>query len=110
MERGDGVSAHLRGQVYRVDTGQGPKPWVVVSNNVRNRQLSDVLGARITTTIKTELPTIVRLEPADPVVGVVLADDIEPLFRDELTTLLGALSPGTITKLNRALKIALGLP
>ena len=100
----------MRGQVYRIDTGHGPKPWVVVSNNVRNRQLSDVLGARISTTIKTELPTIVRLEPADPLAGVVLADEIEPLFRDELTTPLGALSPGTIMKLNRALRIALGIP
>lgn len=104
------MSAPIRGQVYRVDAGYGPKPWVVVSNNVRNRQLDDVLAARITTTSKPELPTIVRLEPEDPLVGVVLADEVEPLFRDELTTQLGALSPRTIMRLNRALKIALGLP
>jgi mRNA interferase MazF len=104
------MSAPLRGQVYSVDIGHGPKPWVVVSNNLRNRQLDDVLAARITTTTKVELPTVVRLEAADPLVGVVLADEIELLFRDELTTPLGALSPGTIMKLNQALKIALALP
>ncbi len=104
------MSLPMRGQVYRVDVGHGPKPWVVVSNNLRNRQLDDVLAARISTTPEVELPTIVRLEPADPLAGVVLADEVEPLFRDELTTPLGALSPGTIIKLNQALKIALALP
>jgi mRNA interferase MazF len=104
------VSSPMRGHVYRVDAGHGPEPWVVVSNNVRNRQLHDVLAARITTTAKPELPTIVRLEPADPVAGVVLADEIEPLLRDELDTSLGPLSQGTIMKLNRALRITLALP
>jgi mRNA interferase MazF len=100
----------MRGQVYRVDLGHGAKPWVVVSNNVRNRQLRNVLGAPITTTPKPELETIVRLESTDPLVGVVLADNITVLSRDELSTSLGALSPGTIMKLNRALKIALAIP
>lgn len=104
------MSAPMRGQVYRVNMGHGPKPFVIVSNNLRNRQLDDVLGARITATLKVDLPTAVRLEPADPLVGVVLTDAIEQLFREELTTPLGALSPGTIMKLNEALKIALALP
>lgn len=104
------MSAPLRGQVYRVDVGHGPKPWVVVSNNGRNRQLRNVVGVRITTTPKPELPTIVRLEPADPLVGVVLADEIVSLRRELLTSPLGALSPSTIMKLNQALRIALALP
>lgn len=104
------MSAPLRGQIYRVDVGYGPKPWVVVSNNMRNRQVRSVLGVRITTTPKVELPTMVRLEPADPLVGVVLADEIQSLYRDDLTTPLGALSPATIMKLNQALRIALALP
>ena len=44
------MSAPLRGQVYRADIGFGPKPWLVVSNNHRNRALSDLLAVRITTT------------------------------------------------------------
>lgn len=101
----------LRGQVYRVDLGHGPKPWVVISNNVRNRQLEDVLAARITTTSKISLPTIVPLEAADaPLVGSVLADDIVQLYRDELTNAVGALSPRTLTRLTAALAIALGIP
>ena len=27
----------LRGQLFRVDLGYGAKPWLVVSNNQRNR-------------------------------------------------------------------------
>jgi mRNA interferase MazF len=104
------MSAPLRGQIYRVDVGSGPKPWVVVSNNMRNRHIHSVLGVRITTTPKTELPTMVRLAPEDPLVGVVLADEIQSLSRDEMTTPLGALSPSTIMKLNQALKIALAVP
>lgn len=101
----------MRGQVYRVDLGHGPKPWVVISNNVRNRQLNDVLAARITTTNKIALPTIVPLGSAEvPLVGSILADDIVQLYQDELTTPVGTLSPSTITKLNAALAIALGLP
>ncbi|KAA2266108.1 type II toxin-antitoxin system PemK/MazF family toxin [Solihabitans fulvus] len=101
----------IRGQVYRVDLGHGPKPWVIVSNNVRNRQLDDVLAARITTTDKPVLPTVVRLSSADqPLVGSILADDIVQLYRDELATPVGALSPQTLMKLNSALAIALALP
>jgi mRNA-degrading endonuclease toxin of MazEF toxin-antitoxin module len=44
------MSAPLRGQVYRADIGFGPKPWLVVSNNHRNRALSDLLAVRITIT------------------------------------------------------------
>ncbi len=42
--------APLRAQVYRADIGFGPKSWLVVSNNHRNRALSDLLAVRITTT------------------------------------------------------------
>ena len=31
------MSAPLRGQVYRADLNFGAKPWLVVSNNDRNR-------------------------------------------------------------------------
>jgi mRNA-degrading endonuclease toxin of MazEF toxin-antitoxin module len=38
------MSAPLRGQVYWADLGFGAKPWLVVSNNDRNRALSDLRG------------------------------------------------------------------
>lgn len=104
--------APLRGQVYRIDIGNGPKPWLIVSNNRRNRLLCTALGARITTTTKSGLPTAVGLTAADPLVGYVLADDLEQLEADEIAgaTCLGTVSPGTIRQVHVALALALGLP
>ena len=53
-----------RGQVYRCDLGYGLKPWLVVSNNARNRLLDDIIAIRLTTTAR-DLPTWVKLSPAD---------------------------------------------
>ena len=105
------MSPPLRGQVYRVDLGHGPKPWVVVSNNARNRNLETVLAARITTTAKhAHVPTVVPLAASDPLSGFVVSDDLVQLYRDELTTGLGALSPATMRAISEALRIALALP
>lgn len=98
----------LRGQVYRVDLGYGPKPWVVLSNNARNRNLDTVLAARITTTAKhAHVPTVVQLASGDPLVGFVMVDDIVQLYHDELTESLGSLSPPTMLEISKALRIAL---
>ena len=103
----------MRGQVYRVKLGtHDPKPYVVVSNNVRNRALDSVLAVRITTSDKSRIPTAVRLGPDDPQVGYALADDIVEVWKDELESgeYLGSLAPGTLLQLNVALGHALGLP
>ena len=85
----------MRGQVFRVDLGHGAKPWVIVSNIQRDRNLQTAIAARITTTRKNaELPTIVELSNDDPLVGFVLCDDLVPLYRDELNH-LPVLSPST---------------
>jgi mRNA interferase MazF len=105
------TGAPVRGQVYRVDIGYGAKPWLIVSNNRRNRNLSDVLAVRITTTQKhVDLPTWVRLDPDDPLVGHINTDDVQQLGRDELGQLLGALSPGTLMRVNEALRLVFALP
>ena len=104
------MTAPLRGQVFRVDLGHGRKPWLIVSNDARNRNLKSVLAARITTTGKhSALPTVVALTAADPLVGYVLCDDIVQLYRDELTHPAGALSPSTFAAVSEGLVIALGL-
>ncbi|WP_405162323.1 type II toxin-antitoxin system PemK/MazF family toxin [Nocardia sp. NBC_01499] len=103
--------APTRGQIYRADTGHGPKPWLIVSNNRRNRQLPYLLAARITTTDKyASLPTVVPLSTDDPMVGHIVADDLQQLHRDELTALLGTVSPATIMAVNTALKLVLAIP
>ena len=98
----------MRGQVFRVDLGHGAKPWVIVSNIQRDRNLQTAIAARITTTRKNaELPTIVELSNDDPLVGFVLCDDLVPLYRDELNHLAGALSVNTMMRVSNALRIAL---
>jgi mRNA interferase MazF len=103
------VSPHpQRGQVYRCDLGYGLKPWLVVSNNARNRLLADIVAIRLTTTAR-DLPTWVKLSAADPLAGHANADCIEQLAKDELGEYLGALSPASMRAVNQALTIALAL-
>lgn len=98
----------LRGQVFRVDLGHGAKPWLIVSNNSRNRNLETVVAVRVTTTGKhARVPTVVALSSADPLVGYVVVDDLIQLYRDELTVALGALSAPTMRAVSAALRIAL---
>ena len=97
-----------RGQVYRCDLGYGLKPWLVGSNNSRNRLLSDLVAIRLTTTSR-DLPTWAKLSPADPLTGYANADCIEQLGKDELGEYLGALSPASMRGVNQALAIALAL-
>lgn len=98
----------MRSQAYRVDLGHGSKPWVILSNNSRNRNLDTVLAARITTTTKhAHVPTVVPLTATDPLIGFVLVDDIVQLYHDELTESLGALSSATMQEISKALRIAL---
>jgi mRNA interferase MazF len=105
------VSGPLRGQVFRADIGFGPKPWLIVSNDHRNRALSDVLAVRITTTDRhAALPTWVALTNADPLVGYVNADDLQQLHKDELGEHLGSISPQTLLAVNNALRLVLALP
>jgi mRNA interferase MazF len=105
------MSGPLRGQVYRADIGFGAKPWLVVSNNHRNRALSDLLAVRITATDRhANLPTWVQLGTADPLVGYINTDDLQQLHRDELDVLLGSLTPVTLRAVNDALRIVLALP
>lgn len=98
-----------RGQVYRCDLGYGPKPWLIVSNNARNRHTADVLAIRLTTTAR-QLPTLVRLSASDPLTGYANADNVETLGKDELGDYLGALSAATMGLVNSALGLALALP
>ncbi len=98
----------LRGQVFRVDLGHGAKPWLIVSNNSRNRNLETVVAVRVTTTGKhANVPTVVPLSSADPLVGYVVVDDLIQLYRGELTVALGAVSAPTMRAVSAAIRIAL---
>jgi mRNA interferase MazF len=85
------------------------KYYVVVSNNGRNQGLGTALVARITTSNKPELASIVRVPLGEPVSGRVLCDDIEDIWEDDVRSLLGAFSPTTMRLINAGLVAALGL-
>lgn len=101
----------LRGQVYAVKLEHvpGEKFYVVVSNNQRNRNLEQVLAARITTSSKPPLASIVELGSNEVVVGRVCCDDIETIWEDEVTRPMGALRVGTMARIDAGLRAALGL-
>ncbi|WP_306369942.1 type II toxin-antitoxin system PemK/MazF family toxin [Nocardiopsis sp. CC223A] len=103
----------MRGRVYwaYLDTGgqEERKPFLVVSNNHRNRNLGDCLAVRLTTTRKEPRTTIVPLNPDDPLHGYVLCDEITFLYEDELLEDIGALSLATMTSVANGLKAALDL-
>ncbi|MCW6005542.1 type II toxin-antitoxin system PemK/MazF family toxin [Micromonospora sp. CPCC 205371] len=100
-----------RGQVYWAEVGGiGRKPWLVVSNNRRNKHLQSVLAVRITTTDRhAGMPTVVPLSQDDPLVGYVVCDDLGPVYRDEIVEPAGALSGRTMLAVNAALRVALGI-
>lgn len=91
------------------DLGHGEKPWLVVSNNARNMRLQDVVAVRITTSVKSELPSIVPLAKGDPLAGRVLCDDLTNLYRDEIKRDVGALSQATMLLVSAALRHALAI-
>lgn len=101
-----------RGQVYSVDVGgqAGRHFYVVVSNDTRNRLLDTVLGAMITSTDKSHVPSCVELSDDDPVRGWVNTDMLDSLWDEEVSGRpRGALSNATMAKVDGALKIALSL-
>ncbi|GAA4693400.1 type II toxin-antitoxin system PemK/MazF family toxin [Phytohabitans rumicis] len=100
-----------RGQVYWAEVGGiGRKPWLVVSNNQRNRHLESFLAVRITTTDRhAGMPTVVRLSQDDPLVGYVVCDDLGPVYRDEIVKSAGAVSGRTMLAVNDALRAALAI-
>lgn len=100
-----------RGQVVQADIGLAePKLFVVVSNNRRNRNLGQVLAARLTTTPKPRIPSIVPLSHDDGLSGSVVCDDIVEIYEDEVLGVRGALSPITMRAVNDGLRAALDLP
>ncbi|MDO4898900.1 MAG: type II toxin-antitoxin system PemK/MazF family toxin [Rothia sp. (in: high G+C Gram-positive bacteria)] len=95
------------------DTQFGEKYFVVVSNNLRNKNLGDFLCVRVTSSDKSSiaLPSIVAVPASlhECVHGFILCDDIEIFYDDEIKRYLGALSPAVMDRVNAGLRSALAL-
>lgn len=107
------MTALLRGRVYAAKLAHidGEKYYLVVSNNQRNGRLQQVLAVRLTTSPKPAVSSIVELKPGEvlPGGGRIVCDDIETIWEDEVTRDMGALSQGTMTRVEAGLRAALGL-
>ncbi|MBO3745936.1 type II toxin-antitoxin system PemK/MazF family toxin [Streptosporangiaceae bacterium NEAU-GS5] len=101
----------IRGHVYAVDLSkeQGSRPYLIISNNTRNRALPSLLAVRVTTSPQQPLPSVVELSEDDPMTGRALCDDIVTLFRKDLQQDLGGLSLQTMMRINEGLRHALSL-
>lgn len=102
----------IRGGVYAatIPPMEDEKYYVVVSNNLRNKALPNVLVVRLTSSRKPDLPSIVALPEGECVYGNVLCDDISEMWPEEdVRKRLGSLSPAVMTRINSALSVALGL-
>jgi mRNA interferase MazF len=102
----------LRGQIWWVDVGLSEqKRFVIVSNNARNKAVQDVIGARLTTAPKPDLPSIVHFGPweVDSAECFVVADDLWLARKDWLGQRVGALTPAQMLRVDDALRSALNL-
>lgn len=101
----------VRGQVFMVDVPEagGEKPFLVVSNNTRNRNLDSVICARVSTSPDrpADLPSIVPIEDRGAVVGNVICDDLLTVRRNRLKRSVGALPPRVMAEVGKGLRSAL---
>lgn len=93
-----------------VDTAYGEKPFLVVSNQQRNRNLDSVLCARVTTSPnRPAIPSVVPIEFGDEVVGSVLCDDLVQLEKGRLKRRMSnAFPPSEMARFCVGLAAALG--
>lgn len=102
----------LRGEIWLADVGLAePKRFVIVSSNQRNRSLRDVLGVRLTTAAKPQLPSIVEFRPGEAgrSRGYAVADDIMPLQKEDLVRRVGGLTLRQMLRVEDALRAALAV-
>jgi mRNA interferase MazF len=102
----------LRGTIWGFvfEPGAAPKPALIVSNNARNQSAwPHVHVVRITTAPRQPRDTVVEIPAGEGVTGRVICDDLAPVAKDQLGERLGALSPGTMRRVDAALKTVLAL-
>jgi mRNA-degrading endonuclease toxin of MazEF toxin-antitoxin module len=99
----------VRGGVYLAKGKPDERRYVVVSNDSRNAQLSDVLGVRLIRDILPPMPTVVKLPEVEPLAGNVLCDEVDTIPVGDLVYDLGRLSRQFMWRINIGLLTALDL-
>ena len=110
----------VRGEVYLVnfDPTIGTeiaktRPALVIQNDVANEHSPITIVAAITSKFDDRLfPTEVQIEPPEgglKTTSVVLLNQVRSIDRQRLARRLGVVSPDTLTRVDRAIQISLGL-
>jgi mRNA interferase MazF len=109
-----------RGEVFFADLGAsvgseqaGARPVLVIQNNVGNRFAPTIIVACITSRVfKNNIPTHVRLNKEGYGLSddsLVLCEQIKTLDKSRLGAHIATLSPYDMSRVDRALKLSLGL-
>ena len=86
---------------------KGPRPVIIVSNDVLNQSSNVVLGVPCTSQIKRNFPTHV-LFIMNKTVNVALTEQIMPINVNELSNMMDTLDEYIMNQVDTALKITLG--
>ena len=108
-----------RGDIYFINLGQGygseqggRRPCVVIQNNTGNKFSPTVIVAIITSKMsKRKLPTHVNIDTSCglKVESCILLEQIQVIDKKRLNNRVGSLSDEDIKRVDKALKISLGL-
>ena len=105
-----------RGQIYYADLSPvkgseqgGLRPVLIVQNDVGNKHAPTVIVVPLTTRMtKHKLPTH-HLTYATGVPSIILCEQVRTADKSRLKEYVTMLSPAEMEKVNRALKISLGI-
>lgn len=109
INRGDIYFANLN-PVVGSEQG-GMRPVVVLQNNTGNKHSSTVITAPITSQIKPQLPTHLLLSETSGLHegSLVLLEQVRTIDKQRLGQYIGFLSRNTMSAINAALALSLGL-
>lgn len=108
----------LRGDVFYADLGatvgceqNGIRPILILQNNIGNLYSPTIIVAAITSSHKKPLPTHVKIHGIHSLNqgSLVLLEQIRTIDRSRLRDWIGSLDSECLSKVDKSLKISLGL-
>ncbi|MCD8106494.1 MAG: type II toxin-antitoxin system PemK/MazF family toxin [Oscillospiraceae bacterium] len=110
----------LRGEIYYADLSPvvgseqgGIRPVLIVQNDVGNRHSPTVIAAAITSQReKTHLPTHIEIDSSSCGLAkdsIVLLEQIRTIDKKRLKERMGVLDQTSMSKINQALAVSLGM-
>jgi len=113
LKLGDKLMDIKRGEIYFAELGNdnigseqsGTRPVLIIQNNIGNRYSPTVIVACVTSKIfKNEIPTHVKWENS-----LILCEQIKTIDKVRLRTKIATLNEFTMERVNKALRLSIGL-